>query len=154
MCCTYSSICWSNTKRFLSILVVFGECFCFEKFQKIQKYFNFAFWRLTREFQGPSHEVTQKCLRLSGKWDFQLWKTFRKFFKNFGFLTFWWLIFATPSRMEVQVARLLRGVHDSLASGSPSHKKNLEKIFKILIKGFWRLSYESCEPRKTLVLHK
>ena len=80
-----------------------------------------------------------------------------KFLKNclrFNLIYAKQAFFATPLRMEVQVARLLRGVCDSLASGSPSHKKNLEKIFKILIKGFWRLSYESCEPRKTLVLHK
>ena len=47
--CTYSSICWSNTKIFLSILIVFGKRFCFEKFQKIQKIFNSTFWRLTHK---------------------------------------------------------------------------------------------------------
>ena len=34
MWCTYSSICWSNPKRFLSILVVFGKCFVLKNFQK------------------------------------------------------------------------------------------------------------------------
>ena len=32
--------------------------------------------------------------------------------------------------------RLLKEVRDSLASGSPSREKDLEKFFKILHKGF------------------
>ena len=38
MWCTYSSICWSNLKRFLSVLVAFGRYFDLKMFTKIQKF--------------------------------------------------------------------------------------------------------------------
>ena len=138
MCCTYSIICWLNPKRFLSILVVFRKCFVSKIFTKIQNFSILLFGNslASREFSKPSHKVTQKRSQLYGKWDFQSWKTLRKFFKNLGFSffgdSFSWLLckFVSSSR----------GVRDSLASRNPSHEKDLEKFFKILFKGFWRLN--------------
>ena len=42
------------------------------------------------------------------------------------------------------VTSLHREFCDSLVSGCPSCKKDLDKIFKILYKGFWRLVLEIC----------
>ena len=39
---------------------------------------------------------------------------------------------------------LYRSFRDSLVGGSPSRKKDLVKIFKILYKGFWRLGQATC----------
>ena len=65
------------------------------------------------------------------------------------------------------IARLLKEVRDSLVNGSPSREKDLEKFFKILHKGFWRLARESYEshanlfffsaspsPKTTIFIHK
>ena len=48
------------------------------------------------------------------------------------------------------IARLLKEVRDSLVNGSPSREKDLEKFFKILHKGFWRLARESYESHANL----
>ena len=137
MCRTYSIIYWSNTKRFLSILVVFGKCFCFENFQKIQKFYNSVFGN---SLAGHANrKLTQKLLQLPGEWVPQLRKTLRKFFKISGFWSFLWLNFVTISRVEAPVVSLHKSFRDSLVSGSPSREKDLVKIFKILYKGFWRL---------------
>ena len=42
------------------------------------------------------------------------------------------------------VTRVLREVCNSLASGCPNCEKDLDKIFKILYKGFWRLILATC----------
>ena len=137
MCRTYSIIYWSNTKRFLSILVVFGKCFCFEKFQKIQKFYNSIFGDSLAGH--ASRKLTQKLLQLPSEWVPQSRKTLRKFFKISGFWSFLRLNFVTISRVEAPVVSLHRSFRDSLENGSPSREKDLVKIFKILYKGFWRL---------------
>ena len=50
----------------------------------------------------------------------------------------------TMSLVEALVASLYRSFHNSLASECPSHEKDLDKIFKILYKGFWRLILATC----------
>ena len=124
--------------------------------KNFRKFFNSAFWRLTHElrvFKGPVVRLHRRvCDSLASETSSR--KKHLEIFQKSGFLTFWRLIFATPSRVEVQVESLLRGVCDSLASGSPNCEKDLEKFFKILFKGFWRLSRESVELRKMCVLHK
>ena len=142
MYCIYSIICWSNTKIFLSILIVFGKYFCIEKFQKIQKFSTLLFGDLLMSY--ASRELTQKFLRLPGKWDLQSQKILRNCFKKFwGFV-----IFATHFHYLVVsgslVVSLLEEVRDLLASGCPSRKKDLDKIFKILYKGFWWLVLATC----------
>ena len=90
MWCTYSSICWSNSKRFLSILVVFGKYFNLKKFHKYPKICNFAFWQFTHKswVSCSSRELNLRHSRLFGKWKFQLWKRLINFFQNMGLLIF------------------------------------------------------------------
>ena len=47
MCFHMLNSCWSNTKRFLSILVVFGKSFVFVKMSKFFKNSVALFWRLS-----------------------------------------------------------------------------------------------------------
>ena len=77
--------CWSNTKRFLSVLVVFGKSFCFWK--------NFKnsvalFWRLSRGLV-QSHVLIasphRDFSRLTGGSMPQSWKILRIFFKIWVF---------------------------------------------------------------------
>ena len=153
MCCTYSIICWLNTKRFLSIFSCFWKVFCFEKFQKIQNFLQLCFGN---SLTGHAiHELTQKLSRLSSEWVSQSWKTFRKFFKIFGFFfSFSQLILAICLWVEAPIASLHRRLRDSLAGGPSSREKDLYKIFKILFKGFWRLAHESVDSQKSCVLHE
>ena len=91
MCCSYSIICWSNTKRFLSVLIVFGKFFYFENFQKFPKLCNFVLATLPRESnksREPSRELTQKLSWLSDESSPQSWKRFRKFSKIWVFRIF------------------------------------------------------------------
>ena len=142
MCCTYSIICWLNPKIFLSILVVFGKCFVSKIFTKIQKFSTLLFGNslASHEFSKPSHKFTQKCSQLYGKWDFQSWKTLRKFFKNLGFSlfgdSFSWLLHKWKSKSWVHLEAFATHWQVEI----PVVKKDLEKFFKILFKGFWRLN--------------
>ena len=90
-------------------LVVFRKC-CFSKiFTKIQNFSILLFGNslASREFSKPSHKVTQKRSQLYGKWDFQSWKTLRKFFKNLGFSffgdSFSWLLHKWKSKSRVHL---------------------------------------------------
>ena len=109
MCCIYLIMYWSNLKRFLSILVVFRKCFVSKIFTKIQNFSILLFGNslASREFSKPSHKVTQKRSQLYGKWDFQSWKTLRKFFKNLGFSffgdSFSWLLCKWKSKSWVHL---------------------------------------------------
>ena len=156
ICCTYSNICWSNTKIFLSVLIVFGKFFCFENFQNFQKLCISILATLPRKSSqswDPSHELTQKLLRLFGESSSLLRKRLWKNFKKSGFLAFSWLSLATGSRVEALVVSLLKMLRDLLASRPSSHEKYLDKFFKICHMGFWRLVRDSFQSRKTCVLH-
>ena len=133
MCCTYLIIWWSNTKRFLSVLNVFGKCFCFEKSQKFQKLCNFSSWvklvaSLLRSFrdslasQAPSRE-----------------KDLEKF-QNFGFLGFSQFSLATGSRVEAPVASFTQNVLRLplwlTCEWTFQSQKTLRQIFQILSHGF------------------
>ena len=138
MCCTCLIICWSNTKRFLSVLIVFGKCFCFENCQKFQKLYNpilatlphesSKLWAYTKApgsslaGQGPSRE-----------------KDLEKFQKS-GFLGFLWLSLATSSQVEALVVRFTQ--NDSQLPSQLTRKwtfqswKTFRRIFQNLSHGF------------------
>ena len=101
---TYSIFVDSNTKRFLSVLVVFGKYFvrqilknsktvlpCFgnsvtsKSSHVIQSRFHRSFLANCSRVKGPVLKGTQRfsllILRLPREWDFQSQKTLRKFFK-------------------------------------------------------------------------
>ena len=143
MCCTYSIICWSNIKRFLSIFNCFWKVFCFEKFQKIQKFYNSIFGYSLVGHASRKAPV-MSLLRISRDSLASESPSHKKQFKIFGFWSFSRLIFATWSRVEALVMSLHRRFRDSLVGGSLSRKKDLDKIFKILFKGFWQLILETC----------
>ena len=114
------NLCWSNTKRFLSVLVVFGKSFVFAKMSKILKPLLPCFgnsvvdwfsctsqsWAHTEIFHGslagrcPNREKYLEyfsnfgflCfLRLVHRWKVQLWRDLEIFA---AYLT-------TPSRVEL-----------------------------------------------------
>ena len=82
------NLCWSNTKRFLSVLVVFGKSFVFAKLSKISKTSVALFWRLSRELiQLHALVVSSQNFfsRLTGGSMSQSWKILRIFFKIWVF---------------------------------------------------------------------
>ena len=129
MCCSCSNICWSNPKRFLSVLVVFGKYFDLKIFKKIKKIAILHF----RNSLVSGLLNREKDL-----------EKFSIFYKN------WFFSFSNP--------RHSRLTHDWLVSVSPSHEKDLEIFSKYGFKGFWRLTWrlilESIESRKMCVLQK
>ena len=105
----------SNSKRFLSVLGVFGKYFVFietKKFQKIvwpyfgdsveghsscmpQSRARGSVLATCSQMEGPITRGTQRFLRLSlrlpREWDFQSRKTLSKFFQIFWLEVFWWV---------------------------------------------------------------
>ena len=82
------NLCWSNTKRFLSVLVVFGKSFVFAKLSKISKTSVALFWRLSRELIQLHDLVVSSqnfFSRLTGGSMSQSWKILRIFFKIWVF---------------------------------------------------------------------
>ena len=88
MCFHMLNSCWSNTKRFLSILVVFGKYFVFVKMSKIFKNSVALFWRLSRGLV-QSHVLVasphRDFLRLIGRLIPQSRKILRIFFRIWVF---------------------------------------------------------------------
>ena len=91
-----------------------------------------------------NRELTQKLSQFPGKWIPQSRKTLKIFFKIYGFWSFSRLIFATWLQVEALVLSLHRRFRDSLAGKPSNHEKDLDKIFKILFKGFWWLILTTC----------
>ena len=91
-----------------------------------------------------NRELTQKLSQFPGKWIPQSRKTLKIFFKISGFWSFSRLIFATWLQVEALVLSLHRRFRDSLAGKPSNHEKDLDKIFKILFKGFWWLILTTC----------
>ena len=124
----------SNTKRFLSVLVVFGKYFVFAKIEKFQKQFC-PIWAT----QSRVKQVACHSRELAGR--------------------FWQLV----HEWKVQsrgVHKDFRGsARDSLASKTSSRKKHLANFFIILgLKCFggwnWRLSGDLPQSRKSRCLQK
>ena len=101
----------SNTKIFLSVLVVFGKYFVLSKTENFKKQYcpvlatqsrvsqvachncelTGKFWRLVREWKVQSrgvHRFSRLSSQLPREWDFQSRKTLSKFFKTFGLTCF------------------------------------------------------------------
>ena len=89
MCFHTPNLCWSNTKRFLSLLVCFWKVFCFYK--KFQKFKNSGvlFWRLSRglvQSHAPVESPYRDFSRLTCGSMSQSWKILRIFFKILVFM--------------------------------------------------------------------
>ena len=134
--------CWSNTKRFLSVLVVFGKYFVFTKIVKISKNSVALFWRLSRglvQSHAPVASPHKDFSRLTGESMSQSRKILRIFFKNLGFYVSRGSIWRLVCRWKVQS----RGVHrdfpssprDSLAGRLSSCEKQ-RKFLKFLVSRF------------------
>ena len=118
-------------KKIFEYCSCFWKVFCFEKFQKKSINFStlpFGDSLVSHEFSRLSRKFTLNGPRLFGESDLSREKHLNFFSKIwvFDFL-------ATHS----QVASSSKGIRNSLASRNPSCEKDLEKIFKILFKGFW-----------------
>ena len=82
------NFCWSNTKWFLSVLIVFGKSFVFAKISKISKTVLPYCGDLVAGQSSRIPLVTslhRRFSRLIGGSKFQLWKRLRNFFKILGF---------------------------------------------------------------------
>ena len=121
----------SSTKRFLSVLGVFGKYFVLQKNWKFQKTFLPCFGdsvtgkssRMAQSqargsvletcsrVEGPVARGTQRFSQLSSRlpreWDYQSRKPLRKFFKTFGLKCFggwcWWLPGDLPQSQKMRV---------------------------------------------------
>ena len=101
------NFCWSNTKRFLSVLIFFGKSFVFAQISKISK----------TVLPCSSDLVTSQASRLPPSWPYT--EGFHdslagqcpshekdlENIPNFWVLKFSWLSLATWSRVEALVAR-------------------------------------------------
>ena len=83
------NFCWSNTKRFLNVLIGFGKCFIFfAKMSKISKTVLPCSGDLVAGITScmpPVASLLSRFMQLTGGSMFQLQKILRKFFKNLGF---------------------------------------------------------------------
>ena len=152
-------------KYFWVFLVVFGNFFFFffflKNFRKSKKYFQLCF---RDSLAGhASHEALVASLLRSSRDSLVSESPCRKkhlefFFEISRFLAFLWLILATWSQVEAPVVSLHKRFRDSLANGPSNREKGLEKISKILFKGFWQLILATCSwvswVAKMRVLHK
>ena len=133
------NFCWSNTKRFLSVLVVFGKYFVFTKIAKISKTVlpcsgdSVAGWS-SRIPQSRAHSEIFRSLLVD---QCPSHEKYLKYFSKFGFLCFLRLKLATCSQVEVPVAKGTQRF-SQLTSRLP-HKKNfqswktLRKFFKTFV---------------------
>ena len=154
--------CWSNTKRFLSVLVVFGKFFVFTK---IVKNSVALFWRLSYglvQLHTPVASPHRDLPRLTGGTMSQSWKILRIFFKILGFYVSRGLVWRLVRGWKVYsrgVHRDFRGLpRDSLAGRLSSCEKHLENISNFVFKcsgGWpWRLARYLTQSRTSHVLHK
>ena len=144
------NFCWSNTKWFLSVLIVLGKSFVFAKISKISKNSVALFWRLGRR-SSQSHALVaslhRRFLQLIGGSMSQSQKR-QKIFQNYGLLKFSQLGLATYSWMEAPIARLYKNfcgsLHDFLTGGPSNHEKHLDKFFKNFVTSVWWLVLATC----------
>ena len=79
---------WSNKKRFLIFIIVFGKYFCFENFQKFQKIYATLFWWLAswvKPVACSNHELTQKVFATHLRVKVPVMKRLRKILKIWVF---------------------------------------------------------------------
>ena len=157
------NFCWSNTKRFLSILFIFGKYFVFVNIVKIFKNSVALFWWLSYGLV-QSHALVTSPLRdfsqLTGGSMSQSQKILRIFFKNLGLYvshgSVWRLVHGWKVQLRV-VHRDFRNSHrNSLVSRLSSREKHLENIsifFKCSGSWPWRLARNLIQSRKSRVLH-
>ena len=143
----------------MSVLIVFGKYFCFEKFQNFQKLCNpvLATYLTSQASREPLvASLHRRFSRLSGRLKSQSRKRPRKFFKNLGFLISCDLVWQFVREWKLQLRGLLRNFHgsllDFLTGGPSSDEKHLYNFFKILSQGFWRLIRDSYQSQKSGVL--
>ena len=133
-------------KNIFEYFSCFWKVFCFENFQRIQKFLQLYFGDLLAG--QATCKLSLKLLRLSGESVHQSRKILRKYFKISGFLAFSLLSLVTCSQVKAPVMILHRRIRDSprnlIVSGPSNREKHLEKIFKILFKGFWQLILATC----------
>ena len=99
MCFLMLNPCWSNTKRFLSVLVVFGKSFVFTKMSKFSKTMMFSFGNSVEGWSSRMSQLwahTEIFSRLTGESMPQSRKILRIFFKIWVFDisrdSVWWLV--------------------------------------------------------------
>ena len=135
MCFHMLNSCWSNTKRFLCVLVVFGKYFVFAKIVKIFKNSVALFWRLSRglvQSHAPVTSLHRDFSPLTSGSMSQSRKILRIFFKILGLYVSRGSIWRLVRGWKVQ----LQGVHrdfrgsprDFLAVRLSNHEKHLENI--------------------------
>ena len=134
------NFCWSNTKIFLGILVVFGKYFGFTKIVKIFKKqccLVLATWSRVNPVACPQSRAHTVSFRDSLASQCPSHKKYLENFSKSGFLGFSWLNVVTCSQVEVQSQKSYRkfcdSTHNSLAGGTSSCEKHLEKFFKIFV---------------------
>ena len=109
----------SNTKRFLSILGVFGKYFVFTKTKKFQKRCCPVLATQSRVIQVACYSCELACWfwRLVCKWRVQSWGVHKDFRSS---------------------------ARDSLAGRPSSHEKHLENFSQFCLWVFWRLDLATC----------
>ena len=150
MCYTYSIICWSNPKRFFSILIVFGKCFCFENFQNFQKLCNSVLvTRSHRSIQSQDPSCEKDIEKFQIFWVFSIFTT------HFGD---WFVSGSSNHEFTQNASRLPLRLTCKWTFQSSSREKHLDKFFKICHTGFWQLdlalAHDSFQSQKTHILHK
>ena len=134
--------CWSITKRFLSVLVIFGKCFVFTKIvKKISKTVlpcsgDSVTGRTRRMPQSRTHtEIFRNLLVTHWGVNALVTKRLWIFFKNLGFHAFHdscWRLVREWKVQSREVHKDFRGSdHDSLASGTSGRKIHLENFSKV-----------------------
>ena len=130
--------CWSNKKRFLSVLIVFGKSFIFAKISKISKTVLPCTGDLVASQSSsmpPVASLHRRFLQLIGRSMSSREKHLENFPKFWAF-TVSWLGLATYSQVAAPITRLYRNFRDSLpdslAGGPSSREKHLDIFFKIL----------------------
>ena len=139
MCCTYSIICWSNTKRLLSVLIVFGKCFFVLKIFKNFKNYATLFWLLYLAGQASRETLVMSLLRnfhdsLASQAP-SCEKDLEKSQKS-GFFGFLRLSLATGSWVEALVVRFTQNDSQLTRKWTFQSWKTLRQIFQNLSHGF------------------
>ena len=132
------NLCWSNTKRFLSVLYVFGKNFVFVKIVKIFKSCVALFWRLSHgliQSHAPVVSPHRDFSWLTGESMSQLRKILGIFFKIwfFMFLAAQYSDLFAGGRSSREGYTDFCGLPRDFLAGRPSsHKKHLENFSKFL----------------------
>ena len=145
MCFHMLNLYWSITKRFLSVLVVFGKYFVFAKIVKIFKNCfvlsgDSLTGRTNRMPQSRVHHRDFSWLTGDSFAGNQSQKDLEYFSKNLEFYVFrgsGWRLFCKWKVQSREVQKDFRGsVRDSLACGTSSNEKHLEIFFKSFLSNF------------------